>query len=98
MWDIIERKDTTERELFAETGGLYGFWPSPKKHNVFCVRKNQKKIIYNMTPNTFEFYNLEKDPNEKNNIFNENDIEMLNYKNILFDYFKKFNIEKSPTI
>ena len=98
LWDIVEKKDTSERELFAETGGLYGFWPSPKKHNVFCVRKNQKKIIFNMTPNTFEFYDLEKDPSENNNIFDENNIEMLDYKNILFDYLKKFNIDTSPGI
>ena len=43
LWDILEKKDNNERELFAETGGLYGFWPSPKEHNVFCVRKNGKK-------------------------------------------------------
>ena len=96
LWDILENRDHTERELFAETGGLYGFWPSPKKHNVFCVRKNTKKIIYNMNPNTFEFYDLENDPNENKNIFDENDDEILNYRDILFDYLKKFNIEKTP--
>ena len=51
-----------------------------------------------MTPNTFEFYDLEKDPSENNNIFDENNIEMLDYKNILFDYLKKFNIDTSPGI
>jgi len=61
-----------EREVFVETGGLYGPWPSSKRHNVFCVRLNQKKLIYNDTPETWEFYDLEKDPEELNNIYDEN--------------------------
>ena len=55
----------------------------------------EKKIIYNMSPNTFEFYDLEKDPNENENIFDENNNEILKYKNILFNYLKKFNIQNT---
>jgi hypothetical protein len=40
--------DNTEREVFVETGGLYGPWPSPKKHSVFCVRKNNKTALVEM--------------------------------------------------
>ena len=96
----LERKrvlymNDSERELFAETGGLYGFWPSRKKHNVFCVRKDQKKIIYNMTPNTFEFYDLAKDPSESNNIYDENNSEISDYKEILLNYLKKYDIKNA---
>ena len=54
-----------------KTGGLYGPWPSPKKHNVFCLRKNNKKLIYNDTPQSWEFYDLLDDPNENHNIFSK---------------------------
>jgi len=70
--ELIENVSTEEREVFVETGGLYGPWPSPKKHNVFCVRLKQKKLIYNDTPEIWEFYDLEKDPKEINNIYDEN--------------------------
>ncbi len=95
LWDFIEKNNDSERELFAETGGLYGFWPSRKKHNVFCVRKDQKKIIYNMTPNTFEFYDLVKDPSESNNIYDENNSEISDYKEILLNYLKKYDIKNA---
>ena len=65
-----------EKPIFVETGGLYGYWPSPKKHNVFCVRWNDLKLIYNDTPMTWEFYNILSDPFEKNNIYDKNDLKI----------------------
>ena len=38
---LLENNNDEERETFAETGGLYGPWPSPEKHNVFCLKINQ---------------------------------------------------------
>ena len=64
LFELIKKSSSDEREVFVETGGLYGPWPSAKKHNVFCIRSNQKKLIYNDTPETWELYDLEKDPNE----------------------------------
>ena len=58
-----------EKPSFIETGGLYGPWPSPKKHNVFAIRFNQKKLIFNDTPETWEFYDLVDDPNEEKNLY-----------------------------
>ncbi len=72
LLEIMQNNSPEEREVFVETGGLYGPWPSAKKHNVFCVRLNQKKLIYNDTPETWEFYDLEKDPKETNNFYDEN--------------------------
>jgi len=71
LFALIEKPSSEEREVFVETGGLYGPWPSARKHNVFCVRLNKKKLIYNDTPETWELYDLEKDPMETNNIYEE---------------------------
>lgn len=71
LLELLEYNSSEEREVFVETGGLYGPWPSAKKHNVFCVRINQKKLIYNDTPETWEFYDLEKDPGEIDNIYDQ---------------------------
>ena len=68
LYELINSKESDERELFVETGGLYGPWPSPSKPNVFCVKINNKKLIYNDTPQTWEFYDLKNDPQEANNI------------------------------
>ena len=88
----IQQNDE-DREVFAETGGLYGPWPSPEKHNVFCLKKDHKKIIYNNTPNTWEFYNLKDDPKEKENIFNENSQTIKKFKTELINHLIKNGID-----
>ncbi len=93
LFELIDNPEKNERELFVETGGLYGPWPSPTKPNVFCVRTKNKKLIYNDTPQTWEFYDLKKDPCEKNNIYESKSEEVINFKNRLRYYFKKNNIE-----
>lgn len=80
------------RDVFIETGGLYGPWPSPKKHNVFCIKSNDKKLIYNDTPQTWEFYDLHVDPSENNNIYNESLEEVISMKNKLIIHMKENNI------
>ena len=90
---LIYETDTEDREVFAETGGLYGPWPSPEKHNVFCVKINHKKLIYNDTPKTWELYDLEKDPNEINNIYDENPELTKKLKERLLVYLKENNIK-----
>ena len=92
LFSLLDNPDAKHREVFAETGGLYGPWPSPKKHNVFCIKTNQKKLIYNDTPQTWEFYNLENDPNESNNLYKENSEEIKFYKERLIHYFEENNI------
>ena len=42
-----------------------------EKHNIFCVKIHGKKLIYNDTPQTWEFYDLKNDPNELHNIYDE---------------------------
>ncbi|UCD03745.1 MAG: sulfatase-like hydrolase/transferase [Candidatus Woesearchaeota archaeon] len=77
---IIKEKEKKDRVAFIETGGIKGPWPSPEEHNVFCVRHDDKKLICNKTPSTWEFYDLEKDPEEKNNIYAKNDSIIKKYK------------------
>mgnify|MGYP001567332345 CR=1 FL=1 len=61
--------------VFSETGALHGPYPSPKEPNVFCIKNTKYKLMYLKTPNQWELYDLENDPNENNNIF-EKDLEI----------------------
>ncbi|MCH8003688.1 MAG: sulfatase-like hydrolase/transferase [Nanoarchaeota archaeon] len=87
---FIEGKERGDRIAFSETGGLNGPWPSHYEHNVFCVRLKKLKLIYNKTPNTWEMYDLENDPDEKNNIFDNNRNRELTTKlqKMLLDHIK----------
>ncbi|WP_428324999.1 sulfatase family protein [Nitrosopumilus sp.] len=70
---IGNEKKVDDREFtFSETGALHGPYPSPEESNVFCIKNKQYKLIFYKTPNTFELFNLDKDPNEKNNIYGTN--------------------------
>tara|TARA_B100000029_G_scaffold183608_1_gene181168 strand:+ start:8430 stop:9563 length:1134 start_codon:yes stop_codon:yes gene_type:complete len=89
LLDIVNSKQKEDRIAFVETGGLYGPWPSPTKHNVFCIRHKNKKLIYNETPNTWEFYDLEEDPQETNNIFDEDSELIDEYRRKLKNHFEK---------
>ena len=92
LFSLISQTENDERETFAETGGLYGPWPSPEKHNVFCLKHNGKKIIYNDTPGTWEFYNLDDDPGEIKNIFDKNSEIVNKFQERLLYYLKENNI------
>ena len=56
---------------FSETGGLLGPWPSPDSPNVECVRTEKWKLVHNLTPETWELYNLKDDPQETKNLVNK---------------------------
>jgi len=70
MFDFFKRKDKN-RIAYVETGGLGGPWPSPNAPNVKCIRTPDSKIIYNLTPDTWEFYDLKNDPHENNNLIDK---------------------------
>ena len=94
---LIKNENIQEREVFVETGGLYGPWPSPEKHNVFCLKKNNQKLIYNDVPQTWEFYDLEKDPMEKNNMYDENSPKIDKFKKTLIKHLKDNEIKTKLT-
>jgi len=91
--NFLKNPNEKDRDVFVETGGLYGPWPSPEKHNVFCIKSNWKKLIYNKTPGTWEFYDLKSDPKENNNIYDEHSDIISNYKKILKKYFLNNDID-----
>lgn len=93
LFRLSDGTENNDRESFVETGGLDGPWPSPKKHNVFCVRRNGKKLIYNDTPMTWEFYDLIKDPKETENLYDESSEEVSRFKNRLLHYFDILKIK-----
>jgi len=93
LLEFLTNPNAFDRDVFVETGGLYGPWPSPEKSNVFCIKSDSKKLIYNESPNTWEFYDLKIDPSELNNIYDEN-LELIKiYKKKLIDHFKQNNID-----
>ncbi len=55
------------RHTFSETGGVEGPWPSPNEPNVKCIRNKKWKLIHNLTPDNWELYDLENDPDENEN-------------------------------
>lgn len=97
LFQLINDSSAKEREVFVETGGLYGPWPSPAKHNVFCVKASNKKLIYNDTPKTWEFYDLKNDPEELNNIYNEKSEEVKYFKSRLLYYLQENDIVTNLT-
>lgn len=93
LLEFLSNPNASEREVFVETGGLYGPWPSPEKPNVFCIKFDSKKLIYNKSPNTWEFYDLKIDPDELNNIYDENSELIKIYKRKLIKYFSDNKID-----
>ena len=57
--------------VFSETGALHGPYPSPKEPNVFCIKNSKYKLMYLKTPNEWKLFDLENDPNEISDIFDE---------------------------
>ena len=92
LLDLAENSSAENRPIFVETGGLYGPWPSPEKHNIFCVKADGKKLIYNETPETWEFYDLKNDPYELDNKYDENSKEIKNLKKKLMLHFEQNKI------
>ena len=77
------------------------------KGNVLCIESNcgknvhpdynyiktkNKKLIYNDEPETWEFYDLEKDPGEENNIYDKDSDIVNDLKEQLLKHFKENNI------
>ena len=92
LLNLVENPSAENRAVFVETGGLYGPWPSPEKHNIFCVKIDGKKLIYNDTPQTWEFYDLKNDPDELDNKYDEHSKEINDLKKRLIRHFKENKI------
>ena len=60
---------------------------------MFCIRNNGKKLIYNDTPKTWEFYDLIKDSQETENIYDASSEEISRFRNRLLYYFDILGIK-----
>ena len=67
---VFDKNELDGRFTFSETGGVEGPWPSPKEPNVKCIRNHKWKLIHNLTPDNWELYDLEIDPQENTNLIN----------------------------
>src|SRR5262249_14863023 len=65
---VIEGTDRGDREGYVETAGLDGPNQSRYEANIFCVRTRAWKLIYNSTTKKRELYDLEADPQERNDL------------------------------
>ena len=74
---LVNGSESSFRIGFCETGGLGGPYPSPKSPNVHCVRTDKWKLIFNHTPKTYELYEMEDDPKEKNNLYGQKGFEEI---------------------
>tara|TARA_Y100000782_G_scaffold75910_1_gene81795 strand:+ start:70 stop:1197 length:1128 start_codon:yes stop_codon:yes gene_type:complete len=64
--DLKEKTHT-----FSETGALHGPYPSPNEPNVFCIKTSKFKLMYLRTLDEWRLFDLENDPNELNNIYDQ---------------------------
>ena len=56
------------------------------------MKINNKKLIYNDTPQTWEFYDLKLDPTEQHNIYSSSLDEVNLMKTKLINFLKENNI------
>jgi len=63
--------------------------------NLSSIRMNNIKVIYNRTSDKLSLYNLDSDPHEQRNIFNEKDREYYLSK---FEEFNKSNLQKLKSL
>lgn len=84
---LFNNKKIEEKLAFSETGNPLKEKAPPKKPNVKSIRSSKWKLIWNEHNNTKEFYDLEKDHNEENNLAGQN----LENENIFWLELKKIN-------
>jgi arylsulfatase A-like enzyme len=86
---LIKGEIVSEKIAFSETGNPQKEKVPPKKPNIKSIRTSKWKLIWNEYNNTKEFYDLENDPNEENNLTGKN----FEDENILWSELKKINDE-----
>ena len=73
---LMNRKLLQEKIAYSETGNPLEDKKPPKEPNTKSVRTSKWKLIINEYNNTRELYDLENDPDEKNNVVeNYTDVE-----------------------
>jgi arylsulfatase A-like enzyme len=82
---LIKNQHFEESIAYSETANPLQETSPPKKPNTKSVRTSKWKLIFNEYNNTKELYNLESDPNEKNNLSGTD----LEIEKFLFDELLK---------
>ena len=83
------KKIDDKKYTFSETGALHGPYPSPKEPNVFCIKNTKYKLMYLKTPEEWKLFDLENDPNENCNIYEEGLIIKDELKQKLLDWINR---------
>jgi arylsulfatase A-like enzyme len=84
---LIDGEILSEKIAFSETGNPLEEKAPPKEPNTKSIRTSKWKLIINEYNNTRELYNLEKDPNENENLSGSD----LKIEQILWSEFLKIN-------
>ena len=90
--DFLLGKQTSFNDkefVFSETGALHGPYTSPEKHNVFCVKTKDYKLMYIKDINEWSLFNLLDDPKETKNIFATGVMVEKKLKNVLLDWINR---------
>jgi arylsulfatase A-like enzyme len=89
LMPIINGQNLSEEFAFSETGNPLNENAPPKIPNTKSIRTSKWKLILNEHDNSQEFYDLENDPREEENLNGKN-IELENkFMNELSKYLKK---------
>ena len=68
---LIEENKINDLSAYIETGNPLQESEPPKDPNTKAIRYKEWKLIYNEFNNSKELYDLQKDPNEENNLINK---------------------------
>jgi len=81
---LMSRKLLKEKIAYSETGNPLDDKKPPKEPNTKSIRTSKWKLIINEYNDTKELYNLENDPDEKNNLIGkQTDVEETLWKEFL---------------
>jgi len=80
---------TPRKYTFSETGALQGPYPSPKEPNVFCIKSNKFKLIFMKSPDKWQLFDIENDPQEKNDLFGKGLIIEHEFKEKLLNWINR---------
>ena len=85
---LLKNQSMNEMISYSETANPLEESAPPKKPNTKCVRTSKWKLIFNEYDKSKELYNLEKDPNEEENLINTG----LDIESVLWKELEKINV------
>jgi len=89
LMPVINGQNLSEEYAFSETGNPLNENAPPKIPNTKSIRTSKWKLILNEHDNSQEFYDLENDPHEEENLIGKNIELEKKFMNELSKYLKK---------